>query len=57
MSNSSTHPGDDRHQRAFRLMLGAHPSVSGYLCFESWEALMTFMLHSLEPAPPQPKTG
>ena len=32
-------------------------TLTSYLCFESWEALMTFMLHSFEPAPPQPETG
>lgn len=32
-------------------------TLTRYLCFESWEALMTFMLHSFEPAPPQPETG
>jgi hypothetical protein len=31
--------------------------LTSYLCFESWEALMTFMLQSFEPAPPQPETG
>lgn len=32
-------------------------TLTSYLCFASWEALMTFMLQSFEPAPPQPKTG
>ena len=32
-------------------------TLTSYLCFESWEALMTFMLQSFEPAPPQPETG
>ena len=32
-------------------------TLTRYLCFESWEALMTFMLQSFEPAPPQPETG
>ena len=32
-------------------------TLTSYLCFESWEALMTFMLHTFEPAPPQPETG
>ena len=32
-------------------------TLTSYLCFESWEALMTFMLQSFEPAPPKPKTG
>ena len=32
-------------------------TLTSYLCFESWEALMTFMLQSFKPAPPQPETG
>ena len=32
-------------------------TLTSYLCFESWGALMTFMLHSFEPAPPQLETG
>jgi len=28
-----------------------------YLCFDSWEALMDFMLKSFDPLPPEPKTG
>ena len=32
-------------------------TLTSYLCFESWEALMTFMLQSFEPAPSQPETG
>ncbi len=32
-------------------------TLTSYLCFESWDALMTFMLQSFEPAPPQPDTG
>jgi hypothetical protein len=32
-------------------------TLTSYLCFASWEALMTFMLQSFEPAPPKPKTG
>lgn len=32
-------------------------TLTSYLCFESWEALMTFMLQSFEPAPLQPETG
>lgn len=32
-------------------------TLTSYLCFESWEALMQFMLQSFEPAPPQPETG
>jgi hypothetical protein len=32
-------------------------TLTSYLCFESWGALMTFMLQSFEPAPPQPETG
>jgi hypothetical protein len=31
-------------------------TLTSYLCFESWGALMTFMLHSFEPAPPQLET-
>jgi hypothetical protein len=32
-------------------------TLTSYLCFETWEALMDFMLQSFEPAPPKPKTG
>lgn len=32
-------------------------TLTSYLCFESWDALMKFMLQSFEPAPPQPETG
>jgi hypothetical protein len=32
-------------------------TLTSYLCFASWEALMNFMLNSFEPAPPKPKTG
>ena len=32
-------------------------TLTSYLCFESWEVLMDFMLQSFEPAPPQPETG
>jgi hypothetical protein len=33
-------------------------ALTSYLCFESWDALMAFMLQSFEPIPPaRPKTG
>jgi hypothetical protein len=32
-------------------------TLTSYLCFESWEALMDFMLKSFEPPPPKPKSG
>jgi hypothetical protein len=32
-------------------------TLTSYLCFESWEALMDFMLKGFEPPPPKPKTG
>gem|GEM_PF-1072990 len=32
-------------------------TLTSYRCFETWEALMDFMLQSFEPAPPKPKTG
>jgi hypothetical protein len=32
-------------------------TLTSYLCFDSWGALMDFMLQSFEPAPPQPETG
>ena len=32
-------------------------TLTSYLCFETWEALMDFMLQSFEPAPPKPTTG
>ena len=40
-----------------RRLFGDIRTLTSYLCFESWEALMTFMRHSFEPAPPQPETG
>jgi hypothetical protein len=33
------------------------PTLTRYLCFESWRDLMTFMLQSFETAPPTPETG
>ncbi len=36
---------------------GAIRTLTRYLCFESWEALMRFVLQSFEPALPQPETG
>ena len=30
-------------------------TLTSYLCFDSWEALMDFMLQSFEPPPPKPK--
>ena len=38
-------------------LFGDIRTLTSYLCFENWEALMTFMLQSFEPAPPQPETG
>jgi hypothetical protein len=32
-------------------------TLTSYLCFDSWEALMDFMLKSFDPLPPEPKTG
>jgi len=32
-------------------------TLTRYLCFETWEALMDFMLKSFEPPTPKPKTG
>lgn len=32
-------------------------TLTSYLCFQTWEALMDFMLQSFEPAPPTPDTG
>ncbi len=32
-------------------------TLTSYLCFETWEALMDFMLASFEPVPAQPETG
>ncbi len=32
-------------------------TLTSYLCFQTWEDLMTFMLTSFEPPAPQPKTG
>ena len=38
-------------------LFGDIRALTRYLCFESWGALMTFMLQSFEPAPTQPETG
>ena len=32
-------------------------TLTCYLCFETWEALMDFMLKSFDPSTPKPKTG
>ncbi len=32
-------------------------TLTSYLCFETWEALMDFMLASFEPVTAQPETG
>ena len=32
-------------------------TLTSYLCFDSWEALMDFMLESFNHPPPKPKTG
>ena len=32
-------------------------TLTSYLCFDSWEALMDFMLKSFDPLPLEPKTG
>jgi hypothetical protein len=32
-------------------------TLTSYLCFDSWEALMDFMLESFNRPPPKPKTG
>jgi hypothetical protein len=32
-------------------------TLTSYLCFESWGALMTFMLQSFEPVPPPLEIG
>lgn len=32
-------------------------TLTSYLCFETWDALMDFMLASFEPVPAQPETG
>lgn len=32
-------------------------ALTSYLCFQSWEALMAFMLQSFEPLPASPETG
>ena len=32
-------------------------TLTSYLCFENWDALMDFMLDSFKPAPAQPETG
>jgi len=54
---------DDQYQLLRRKLpsrqrwFGDIRTLTSYLCFESWEALMTFMLQNFEPAPPQPETG
>ena len=54
---------DDQYQLLRRKLpsrqrlFGDIRTLTSYLCFENWEALMTFMLQSFEPAPPQPETG
>jgi hypothetical protein len=32
-------------------------TLTSYLCFETWEALMDFMLESFNPLPATPETG
>lgn len=32
-------------------------TLTSYLCFDSWERLMEFMLKSFESPPPEPNTG
>jgi len=32
-------------------------ALTSYLCFQSWEALMDFMLESFKPPPAKPETG
>ena len=32
-------------------------TLTSYLCFDSWEAMMDFMLESFNRPPPKPKTG
>jgi hypothetical protein len=32
-------------------------TLTSYLCFQSWDALMDFMLDSFKPSPAQPETG
>ena len=32
-------------------------TLTSYLCFQSWDALMDFMLNSFKPSPIQPETG
>jgi len=32
-------------------------TLTSYLCFDSWEALIDFMLESFNRPPPEPKTG
>ena len=54
---------DDQYQLLRRKLpsrqrlFGDIRTLTSYLCFENWEALMTFMLQSFEPAPPQLETG
>jgi hypothetical protein len=54
---------DDQYQLLRRKLpsrqrlFGDIRTLTRYLCFENWDALMTFMLQSFEPAPPQLETG
>ena len=32
-------------------------ALTSYLCFNTWESLIAFMLKSFEPLPPEPNTG
>lgn len=54
---------DDKHQLlrkklpSRKRLFSDIRTLTSYLCFESWEALMEFMLQSFEPALPKPKTG
>jgi len=55
---------DDKHQLLLRKQLPSRQrlfndlrTLTSYLCFQSWEALMDFMLDSFKPSPAQPETG
>ncbi len=51
---------DDRYQLlrqtlpSRRRLFNDIRTLTSYLCFDSWSALITFMLQSFQPAPPPP---
>ena len=55
---------DDKHQLlrkklpSRKRLFDDIKTLTSYLCFDSWDALMDFMLESFKkPPPPKPETG